>query len=445
MKKLKKIILILIIIIFVISICVISMKFHKKDNKIQEVEDKEDKLYVDTEIQAINDINMYAIIENILNTYINYNINGENEKIINILDSKYVKENNLTTDNVADKIKEIKGSPLFLINSINQQNISENKTIYYVSYDLVKDKSLEEIDGLRYESFYNKNEETTIEENCNININVDSEQQIFSIVPDKLEQSDFSVEKNEYNTYEYVVLNTQKQVEMHIQDFKNKLRYKVKESYNSLDEEYRNKRFENFEKYQQYINENQKYFFDFELTKYREDNNDDCTEYICIDQYGNYYIFKDNGVMNYTVQLDTYTIDSNEFNNKYNNGSEQIKVGMNLEKVFQALNRKDYQYIYEKLDNNFKQNYFSTEDKFENYAKNTFFDVNKITYGSFEKQSGMYIYNITLSDANEIANEVANDDEENEENEVTQTNNISKKFIVKLEDDKNFKLAFNVN
>lgn len=39
--------------------------------------------------------------------------------------------------------------------------------------------------------------------------------------------------------------------------------------------------------------------------------------------------------MDYTVMLDTYTIDSDEFNNKYNNGSEQLKVGMNLEKIFQ--------------------------------------------------------------------------------------------------------------
>lgn len=438
MKKLKKIILILVIIIFIIIVCMISIKFCKKDNKIQEVEDIGDKLYVDTEIQAINDINMYAIIENIVDTYVDYNSSNENEKIINMLDNKYVKDNNITADNVRDKIKEIKGSPLVVINDITQQNISNNKTIYYVSYDLVKDKSLAEKDGLRYESSYNANEETTIGKNCDITISVNSEQKVFSIIPNKMEQSDFSIEKNEYNTYEYNVLNTQKQVEMYIQDFTNNLKYKLEESYNKLDEEYRNKRFGNLEKYQKYMNENQKNFEDFELTKYKEENKDDYTEYICIDQYGNYYIFKDKGVMNYTVMLDTYTIDSDEFNNKYNNGSEQIKVGMNLEKIFQALNRKDYQYIYEKLDNNFKQNYFSTEDKFEEYAKSTFFDINKITYGTFEKQSGMYIYNITISDANEII-------DDNQDNEEIETNNISKKFIIKLEDNKNFKLAFNVN
>ena len=430
MEKLKKSILSLLIIIVIIIICIVSMKFHKKNDDIQEVEDTEDKLYVDTELQSINDINMYAIIENIVNSYIDYNSNNEYEKIISMIDDKYIKDNNITTDNVKDKIEEIKGSPLVLINNITQQNISNNKTIYNISYDLVKDKSLEENDGLRYESFYNTNEETTTEENCRININIDSEQQIFSIVPGKMEQSDFSIEKNEYNTYEYIVLNSQKQAEMYIQNFENNLRYKIKESYNKLDEEYKKKRFGSLEKYQQYMNENEKYFLNFELNKYKEENNDNYTEYICIDQYGNYYIFKDKGVMDYTVMLDTYTIDSDEFNNKYNNGSEQLKVGMNLEKIFQALNRKDYNYIYEKLDDNFKQNNFPTLTDFETYAKSTFFDINKIEYGDFEEKSGVYVYKISLSDATESANE---------EKKVT------KNFIIKLEDNNNFKMAFNVD
>lgn len=178
------------------------------------------------------------------------------------------------------------------------------------------------------------------------------------------------------------------------------------------------------------MNENEKYFLNFELNKYKEENNDNYTEYICIDQYGNYYIFKDKGVMDYTVMLDTYTIDSDEFNNKYNNGSEQLKVGMNLEKIFQALNRKDYNYIYEKLDDNFKQNNFPTLTDFETYAKSTFFDINKIEYGDFEEKSGVYVYKISLSDATESANE---------EKKVT------KNFIIKLEDNNNFKMAFNVD
>ena len=144
--------------------------------------------------------------------------------------------------------------------------------------------------------------------------------------------------------------------------------------------------------------------------------------------------------MNYTVKFDTYTINTEEFNNKYDNGSEQLKVGMNLEKVFQALNRKDYDYIYGKLDSTFKQNNFKTLEDFEKFAKENFNDINKFEYGKFQEQSGVYIYEILISDAQE---KVTDDKEEN--NEQTSEDKIQKNFVVKLEDNREFKFAFNIN
>ena len=176
------------------------------------------------------------------------------------------------------------------------------------------------------------------------------------------------------------------------------------------------------------------------IEKYKINDKENEKEYICIDQYGNYYIFKDNGVMNYTVKLDTYTIDTEDFNNKYDNGSDQLKVGMNLEKIFQALNRKDYEYIYEKLDSTFKQNNFSTLNDFEQYAKENFYDINKIEYGKFQEKSGVYIYEILISDAQEI---VSNDEEKNDE-QISE-NKIQRNFVVKLEDNKDFIFAFNLS
>ena len=121
-------------------------------------------------------------------------------------------------------------------------------------------------------------------------------------------------------------------------------------------------------------------------------------EYVCIDGYGNYYIFQEEGVMDFTVKLDTYTIDTEEFKEKYNNSTQQQKVGMNLEKINQALNRKDYEYIYNKLDTTFKANNFATFEDFENYMKSTFFNINKIEYGDFNEQSGTYICETEITD-----------------------------------------------
>ena len=244
-----------------------------------------------------------------------------------------------------------------------------------------------------------------------------------------------SIEGNDYNEIMEEEINDEYVAKRDFDNFKNIFIAKNEVSYNYIEQEYKNKKFSNINDYENYSKKIKEELKNIQLKKYKSINDNlDYTEYICIDQYGNYYIFKDEGAMDYTVMLDTYTIDSDEFNNKYNNGSEQLKVGMNLEKVFQALNRKDYNYIYEKLDDNFKQNYFSTLEDFESYAKNIFFDINKIKYEDFEEKSGLYVYKIILSDANQGGE----DEDTNEETKVI------KNFIVKLEDNNSFKIAFNI-
>ena len=131
--------------------------------------------------------------------------------------------------------------------------------------------------------------------------------------------------------------------------------------------------------------------------------------------------------MDFKVKLDNYTIDSTEFVNKYKTRNNETKVKMNLEKVVQALNRKDYEYVYSKLDNSFKQNNFSTIEEFENYIKNNFYNINKAKYEDFEDKTDIYVYKVTLSDATEENTDV-----------------VEKSFIMKLEDERNYSISFNI-
>lgn len=50
--------------------------------------------------------------------------------------------------------------------------------------------------------------------------------------------------------------------------------------------------------------------------------------------------------MNFTVILDTYTIDLPEFTEKYTKASDEEKVLLNIQKGFTAINDKDYRYVY---------------------------------------------------------------------------------------------------
>ena len=54
----------------------------------------------------------------------------------------------------------------------------------------------------------------------------------------------------------------------------------------------------------------------------------------------------ESNITNYEVVLDTYTIDLPEFLEKYNKNSDEIKCGMNIQKLFDAINDEDYSYVY---------------------------------------------------------------------------------------------------
>ena len=55
--------------------------------------------------------------------------------------------------------------------------------------------------------------------------------------------------------------------------------------------------------------------------------------------------------------LDSYTINTPRFLEEYQKSNEQEKVELTINKVFEALNNKDFKYIYGKLDENYKNAY----------------------------------------------------------------------------------------
>ena len=82
------------------------------------------------------------------------------------------------------------------------------------------------------------------------------------------------------------------------------------------------KRFGSLDGYKAYIQENYDEIVKCIISKYQVTEEDNQKEYICIDDYGNYYIFIQNNMSNYELQLDTYTIESKSFLNKYTNGDD---------------------------------------------------------------------------------------------------------------------------
>ena len=164
-----------------------------------------------------------------------------------------------------------------------------------------------------------------------------------------------------------------------------------------------------------------------ELKSYKIDKNNDYTQYVLIDNLENYYIFRETSVMDYTVILDTYTIDLPEFLEKYENAKEEDKVILNLQKCFETLNNNDYKYVYNKLDATFKSNNFKTEADFEKYVKTNFFESNNAKSSNGKKQGDLYTYEVTITDKTE-----------------KNTKTVKKTFVMRLNEGTDFVMSFSI-
>ncbi|MBQ3145564.1 MAG: hypothetical protein IJB90_03215 [Clostridia bacterium] len=433
MSKIKNV-LIFLIIVLIICIFLIIYINQKEVSVEQEIETKGN-----TEIQQIADeIEVredYFTINNCIREYLNainiensaYYRNDQNgnyvkvveenfikNKIYNLLSTKFIAKNDITIKNIYDKIQIINKTALFIplkIELINNANVRS----YYV-YGLVEDISN-----------YN------IIMELRAIVNLDRKNGAFSI--EVLEEnykeenrvSIDNIERNENNQLYIQNINTQIVVEDYLKLYKGAVLGNPELVYNYLlDEEYKNKRFKNLEDFKKYIEKNKSLFFSARVEKYGVKSNGEYDEYLVIDQNGRYYCFKEKEIMNYKIILDTYTIDSQDFINKYDSTTEQGKVALNIDKFIKAINDKSYYYAYNLLSEGFKSNYFKTQEEFENYARETFFDNNNVDYkeGKFSVESGLYKYELTIT---------------NSEGE-----NITKTFIMKLNDNREFEMSFNV-
>ena len=101
---------------------------------------------------------------------------------------------------------------------------------------------------------------------------------------------------------------------------------------------------------------------------------------------------------------------------------------MNIDKFIQMVNRHDYKTSYNCIADGFKNNYFDTQDKFENYIKNAFFEYNNFEFENIEqKGNNLYTCTVTLTD-------------------LTGNSKDTKKItiIMQLNDNYDFKMSFSV-
>lgn len=368
-----------------------------------------------------NSTDGFSIIDEETENYIKNIKQKGAQAVYDMLSLEYKEFKEIDEKNILDNLKEEKCS----IVDITQMWVSEyNADIsrYFVKGTLRDNK-------LNISSFY-------------IMVEVDSTNQTFGVFLEDYINKKYgdikigdepdvnfneNIEKNELNIYERKVIDEDTYVTDMFDGYKSELLFNSAVAYNKLDEEYRKKRFGNINEFKNYLKLNTKTHVTMSAEQYKKSKENDYTQYVLIDNLGNYYIFRETAVMDYTVILDTYTIDLPEFLEKYEKAKEEDKVILNLQKCFEALNNKDYKYVYNKLDSTFKENNFKTEADFEKYIKTNFFESNKAKSSNGKKQGDLYTYEVTITDKTE-----------------KETKTVKKTFVMRLDEGTDFVMSFGV-
>lgn len=449
MKKKKQIIinLIICVIIIIAILLVLLVKIAKKSKiKDEEILERKDQIVSDNvEDKALirtNNAKLYYTVDECLKSYISMMKIKDVSVIMSYLNEYYIKNKNINDKNIFDIVQRYDDDSTY--RTVEMYEISKSEVMVYYVMSRINSNNIYFIVRLDVN-------------NKTFDIEPITKEVYEQCISDKDNIGDKEanlIAKKEYNHFVYKELNDELIAKLYFADYIKVMLTDTEEAYNLLETEYKNKRFANIDNFKLFIKNNNNRFNyaykietsdssnyknyydyykflqnygDFGLKEYLVTKYSDYTRYICVDGFNNYFTFYVTNPGIYTVRVDSHTIDTDEFIEKYNSASEKVKVGMNIEKILESINSKDYKYVYDKLDKTFKKNNYSTLNIFENKMKQEFYDTNKVEYMKFTKEGNIYIYNLGVK---------------NGENENAKEKKLT--IIMKLKENTDFEMSFNI-
>lgn len=294
----------------------------------------------------------------------------------------------------------------FMFQKLEKKEITVDSIIYYAYGQLINDNK-----------YINE---------ANYTVKIDYLQNKFYIAQNIIENIQNVNKLKSYDEFSYKNYSQDEILNEQFRNFKWIMLNKPEKAFQMLDEDYKSKRFDDsIERFNEYLNTNKAKLENCTLIQYSEG----IQKFYIEDQYKNIWvIIKNDNSFDYTVMLDNYTILDENYIQKYNSLSSESKVHTNIDIFIKMLNTKDYEHAYEKLDETFASNNFGTIENFVQYVENNFYENNLLTVNSVEQKNDVYIANINLR---------------SNSSSVAQT--MEKNFVVKLEEQTDFKMSFNIN
>ncbi len=386
------------------------------------------KSEINKKLEALDIYSRYNLVDSISNKYIQNTGLQQADILLKMLATDYKEKYKINKENVL-KIKTdipmLKGKEEYktILTSAIGAQVEKNIYVYIV-------KGVGRVTGTEKRFEYN------------ILIEIDEEEATYAIYPDQyIKDKEYDklkigstinydvnkITRNDNNEFMYDTESDKKIANSYFSNYSELLEYYPEEAYNRLDSEYKSERYKSLEAFKEYVSKISYTIYTMNINKYKVHKTDNYTDYLCTDQYNNYYIFREkDGIMNYTVFLDSYTVDLDVFKENYEKASDEEKVSLNVGKFKQMLNTKDYNTIYNKLNETFRKNNFSTVSKLEEYLKKNTYEINSIKVENKNQQNDYYVCECTLVD----------------QTNTEQTKKMT--IMIKLLDNNNFSMSFSI-
>ncbi len=423
MNKIKKWMIILIILMIVTIGIIVLLKLSLKQSQTEEnAMTREESFQKANQLQKIDDKTEWLQVQNCLNKYCNY---SDNLQII----QKIKERGEILEEREEEYNKKIEQQLIHIIPEFVQETLKITQENVYETIGTKDEiirvnniyKSVQTESSIPYEETTNIcayivegvfiKKENGSKRDFNMVVLLDYVSNTFAILPDeyiKEEKIDLYekeniqlyneelIEKNNDNTFSMVSNVNEEMCQKYFANYKASLIYDAEFAFTCLDKEYATKRFGQFNNFKNYLQKNEKEINKAELKKYQVNHYEDDTEYVCVDQFGNLYIFKEQAVLNFTLQLDTYTIPTEKFRKNYQAKDEKNKVMMNIDKWVQMLNNRDYIAAYNVIDETYRENTFGSQEEFEKIMREKLPLHYEVEYNGFTDENGTYIQKINL-------------------------------------------------
>lgn len=405
----KKIIISLIIFLLIILVIISVIILNIKNSDIEDVNEPTN-IPMEEQVQPmemVQNAQEYYNVRAIILGYIYNIINGDSQTLMLQIYPDYIEEFNINQDNILEKTqtilngKEIEDILNFsiVVDNMYTTEIINNLNVYYAEGYLLDyvEKDKVPFKMVVYMDKINKTQYIVPEEYVEKHNLSEKEKDLNNY---NLEIEDIPV--TGYNSYSNTNISSNTLVVDYIKRFKEELIFSIDDSYKLLNEEYRNSRFGSIENYKNYIQKNMAKIQRFSPSQFKMEEIEDKLFYTIKDETNdNILILEQTAIMKFGIYLDRYTIDLPEITKSYNSGNDEVKLNINTEKLVEALNNKDYKYLYNKLNTTFKNNKFSDVNQFSSYISNKVFDNNAIEDVSYTKENEIYVCNIKLKNVDD--------------------------------------------